>query len=133
MVTAAGIFAGQLSDGAFVLPTLTEEPDLKVATQRRERPRRHGLSLAEARALAVEAGNIGKDKKLIGGAFVELATVGQAARVVRNRKIAARSLASIKERLTSSEQKREHLRAQEATLQAQLEGLLRSAWVKQEP
>ena len=35
MVTAAGIFAGQLSDGAFVLPTLTE--DLAAMNKRLER------------------------------------------------------------------------------------------------
>ena len=118
-----------LGDCNFVLPLV----DLSSAgaPARGRRSRRRELSAAELSALVYE-GTISKNKKQVAGSFVVLATVGQAARVVRNRQIAARSLASIKSRLVASEKKRDILRVQEMALQKQLEELLRAATAKEQ-
>jgi hypothetical protein len=69
---------------------------------------------------------VGIARKLIAGAVIERATPRAAARVVRNRKIAAKSLATIKARLTTSEAKHIALLKRDAALQQQLTQLLGS-------
>ena len=118
-----------LDDCNFVLPLVDLSSAGAPAHGRRSR--RRELSAAELSALVYE-GTISKNKKQVAGSFVVLATVGQAARVVRNRQIAARSLASIKSRLVASEKKRDILRVQEMALQKQLEELLRAATAKEQ-
>ena len=74
----------------------------------------------------------GSPRAVDAGAFVETTTAVQAARVHRNRQLAAHSLAHIKRTIETLEADNASLKSKDATLDAQLKDLLGKAAAQRE-